>query len=315
MNGNNRQTPYGDGELQEKITSMNWKALFFGTPAFALLVLSIVLGFAASAAGEGSEEYTALGLSAVGCFVAFLVFTLCYMRAKRQIKAFIGEHVTRKLLAEVFEVEEYDGKGFMKKPYIVDSGLIHGWDECGGSDYLRGKYKGYNILFSDTTLYRVTETTDSDGDRSTIRDRIFVGQWMVIRHDRHVSTPLRLRDKAIFKTGARIAPNDIVTDNAAFNTRFQIESDGGQGAHLVLTPQFMDFLLNAEAKTKGYLLICFEGSSVHIGIHNNSNAFEPTGRQLRDIESLRRAHRADIKYLTDILDELMRNEFLFQKKR
>lgn len=282
-------------------------------PAIVLIILCIPLALIANAMGDGADAFGTLMLCAVAAFAGAFILLLCFFKSKGNMKAFVSENITRGLLSEVFEVEEYRPTGSIHCNDIQGSGLVNDWQECGGSDYVRGRYRGHNIIFSDMHLERVHKVKESDGTYSKQKQTIFKGQWMFLEHDQDLTAPLIVREKAFFPPVISRTPSDIQTENDSFNKRFQLLTTDGHTAFFILTPHFMEFITAADAKANGNTLISFYGNRVCIAIDNDRDSFEANAKQLKDIRRLRQAQRADIKYLTDIIDELMRNDFLFKQ--
>lgn len=310
---NGQAAPLTDSELQENIAALTRKSKGFLIPAIVLVILCIPLALIANAGGEGSDGFAALMSTAVAAFIGGFILLLCFFKVKGKIKVFVSENVTRGLLCEVFEVEQYNPTGQIDCSQIQGSGLVDGWQQCGGSDYVRGRYMGHNIEFSDIHLERVYKAKDSDGNYTKEKQTIFKGQWIILEHDKDLSAPLIVREKAFFPPLISRTPSDIETENDGFNKRFQLLTTDGHTAFLILTPHFMEFITTADAKANGNTLMSFYGNRISIAIDNDSDSFEVSAKQLKDIEGLRQAQRADIKYLTNIIDELMQNDFLFHQ--
>lgn len=227
-----------------------------------------------------------------------------------ELKAFLSEHVTRLILEEAFEVDEYMHKGSISENTIKSAELFEGWNTYTGNDYVRGKYKGHDIQFCDVHLENVSEDSEYGEQRSTI----FRGPWIILEHVRDFPSPVRVRERSFLRRRWIFQKrNEIKTENAAFNKQFQILARDGHTAFLILTPHFMEFLISADEKAKGDTLICFDGSSICIAIHNDKDSFGASGKMLKDVAKIRESHKNDLKYLTDILDELMQNDYLFNQ--
>lgn len=313
MKENVQTAALNDADIQARLNVMRKSANTRLLTFFILFVTLCGLGIWASIAeknGKDIPQVITWGILAL--FLAAVVMFFMAVGKKSKIKAFISENITRGLLEEVFEVKEYEHKAHISTDLIRSAGLIGNWDRCEGSDLVRGKYKGHNILFSDISLKEKRERRNSDGDIETDWITVFQGPWIIIEHDRRLAAPLRLREKPPL-IGAKMT-SGIETENAAFNSRFQILTSDGHTAFLVLTPHFMEFITSADTKANGFTNMCFEENIICIAVQNDHDSFEASGQQLKDINLLRTNQRGEITYLTDILDELMKNDYLFGGK-
>ena len=266
---------------------------------------------------EGTPFIAALILCAAAFLTGFVLRSVLISK-KKKLKALISENVTRNILETVFEVSEYSAKDNIKASVIRSANLIiDDWHRCTGNDFVRGCYKGHKIQFSDVMLeeevQEETRETDDDGATSTryhtTYEKRFKGQWIIIEMSKEFSAWLRLREK-----GKReFLKSNIETENVAFNKQFQIETSDPHTAFLILTPHFMEVITAADQKAHGKTFMFFSGREIHIAIDNNRDLFdsESKNKKTEDISELRESHRNDIKYLTDIMDLLMKNEKLF----
>lgn len=297
-----------DTEMQDKINTMK-KTARIQLIAFAvLLAIGLTPVIWTAATGNDLQETPPAIMAAVVVLIsAGSVMFILSVRTENKLKAFVSVNITHNLLAEVFEVDEYNHGGSVSLDGVRASGLVDDWDRCGGAgDLMRGKYKGRGISFSDMKLERRAERKNySTKEKEDYWETVFEGIWIFLEHDRDVASPLRVRERSAFGGG-----NSIETENAAFNNQFQILTQDGHTAFLILTPQFMEYLVSADAKARGVTKICFSGNTTCIAIANNRNNFESPGKY-KDIEKIREAQRGEIRYLTAILDELLKNDYLY----
>lgn len=242
-------------------------------------------------------------------FALIFVSTILYNKRKNELKAFISEHITYNLLNNTFDVELYDHKRHIDEHIIKRLKLVRGWNRINGSDYVKGRYKGYPIEFSDILLEDVSTSTDANGNTKQDRTKIFEGPMIFLTHNRGITSPLVLRERQFLNNRGG---SNIQTENVAFNKQFQIQCQDGHTAFLILTPHFMEYITQMDEKAHGTTYIHFGSGFIYLAINNNRNLFEASNRELQDISLLRARQEEDIAYLTGILDEIMKNEYLFK---
>lgn len=302
-NGGQTASRLSDEELREKLRKLRLQSVL-SKAGLAVFSLGAVISLAAA-------NWALLALFVIADIVSAVFAAGCSGQAKK----LVGINVVRDALGEVFAIEEYIPGNFIGEAAVSEARLVHNWNESTGSDFVRGRYKGVGFIFSDVHLEDVQETTDSDGDTHETRTTRFRGQWMVLELRKNTGHTVRLREREQRKLSGNYTKqgkSDVETENAAFNQMFQIQTDDPHTAFYVLTPHFMDAIVAADQRASGRTYMCFMGDRVHIAVDNGRDSFElKRGGETRNIDALRARIRGEVKYITDIADELLRNTSLF----
>lgn len=234
----------------------------------------------------------------------------------KQIKEYMSRYLVNGVLRERFSVSSYQPMSRMADSVVRGAGLIDDWDRADGSDYVEGRYEDMEFCLSDLHLERKETHVDSKGRTTTTYVTVFQGLWLTCRLARQIQTMVRVLEnrKGLFGGYAK-SHSDVETESATFNEKFQILTDDPHTAFYVLTPHFMEYMLNADALAQGRIYFCFKESVVHIAIHTGKDLFElKSGENLSDLEGMRNRLRGEVRYITDILDELRKNEYLFSEE-
>ena len=282
----------------------------------ACVPVCVVVGFACMALFASREMWIGLIASIVVAlaFAALLFFTANSKTTK--LKDLMGSAVTLPLLREVFEVTSYLPGGHISGQEIRSAGLIGDWDKIAGSDFIEGTYKGIQIRYSDLHLEREEEYYD-EGKRKTRYITVFKGQWLICDFQKELAAALRLFER---KSGTKwnsvrdMSRSSIETENIEFNKKFKILTADGHTAFYVLTPHFMEHLLAADETADAASFFCFMDGRVHIALYSGRDSFELKGVKVSDMEAVRNKFRRDLKYMTDIMDELLINDTLFKRQ-
>lgn len=246
-----------------------------------------------------------LGMFAGLCGIALLIWGIVKITsANRGAKNAVGVQIVTAALQEVFDEVEYLPHSHLDESvvYNTDMGFPFDVDKITGSDYVRGNYRGAEIEMSDMRLINITYTTDSKGRSHRQETTVFEGLWLICDFGKALSADLRLSERsALF---GKLAIGGIKTESEAFNQRFHIQSQSQHDAFYILTPHMMEYILSMDAKGGGdtYMRFLKEGK-VHIAINSGRNAFE-MGSLNTDVAALRQKFVAEIRYVTDIIDEL-----------
>lgn len=295
-----------DEELAGKLLSLNKKASTMLILAGVSVVGIFVLWFAHPLAGAAM-------------FIPAAVFVIMSSKVSGTAKSLLANNVTRDIISEVFDECIYAAHYRLPDETLREAALIPDWDRASGSDLVSAKYKGHTINFSDIELEERVDRTDSDGDTSTSYITKFKGQWIILELGRAVPAKLRLREniersgklsKKIF--GERIEnKSDLQTENEAFNKRFQILTEDPQSAFNILTPHFIEFIMHVDNAANAETDICFIENRVHIACHTGRDSFELQKNDGANLEQIRMRMRFELRYITSIADELLKNEYLF----
>jgi hypothetical protein len=246
--------------------------------------------------------------------VWFVLAAVIYIYAEKQtknLKNILGNDVILPILREVFGIKEYIPNKCLSAKTVKESSLVGSWDRINGSDYVEGSYRGIDFIYSDLHLEREEkeEVMDSDGGRRTEVSyvTVFKGQWLVCDFGMELAATVNVkRDKGW---------GGIQTENIEFNKKYQIYSEDPHTAFYLLTPQFMEYLTAAvkEADALTYLSFRKDGK-VHIALNSGRDSFEFTRVKPAELNGMRRRFRRELKYLTGVMDELMKNDKLYKKQ-
>ena len=291
-----------DSELDARLRVLSLKALPYQILALVCFVaasISVILGGILDAKIAGVLGF--LGSCAV--FAAVSVRGNVHLS---KMKRLVSDNITRNALEEAFSDITYDPKRCISRDLLEKARYRKDWHIYRGSDYISGKYKGVDFLFSDINL-------ESGGKNSRT---VFFGQWLVVALGREIPSPVvvseRWRDEKV-KSGAlgdRQDISDIQTENEAFNEQFIIKTGDAQMAFYILTPHFMEYIVSADKVANGKTHLCFTGNQVHIALHTRRDFFEVV--TYKDLAKCRAKIKCEVKYITDFIDELFHNEWLFK---
>lgn len=296
-----------DAELAGKLHALNSRAKVTKTLAL-ICAVTVVLMFV-----FGSWPI------AIVAIIGALVFGVLHGGASSTAKTLLANNITRDIISEVFDESIYAANQRLPDELILEANVIYNWDRASGSDLVTAKYKGHNISFSDVELEEKVETEDDEGNTSTSYVTKFKGQWLVCELDRDVPSKLRLRENVerTGKVGKKFfgeryeKKSDVQTENQAFNTRFQILTNDPHGAFYILTPHFMEFILKADDAANAQTYLSFVENRVHILSYTGKDSFELQKNDGVNLDQIRARMRGELRYITSILDELLKNKYLF----
>ena len=244
-------------------------------------------------------EFSILAIIAIVLLVAFFALLWVGIGSFGKATKMFKEVVVSDALASIIGECVYRPEQSISRDRIEAAGLFSEWNKFHGEDYLSGTYKGHHIEFSDIHL----EHEYTDNKDQTITDTIFRGHWITCRLAK--SLP------AIIRLGEGEGKSNAETENVAFNQKYRIYTDDPHYMFYVLTPHFMEYIVAADEKASARTYFYFAGNMVHIAVYNDRNIFEISSADSNDPDKARERVKNEMKYITGILDELLRNEYLF----
>lgn len=187
-----------------------------------------------------------------------------------------------------------ENKGFVYKPYygvetvdLIRSRLFREFDYENGDDTVSGEIKsikngnGVKFYFGDIVLKNLKQEKDSysflaetliPAYRSRKRtDIIFKGIFFKADFNKFIDSSTFIMSFGAPKGNLK----EIKVDNVLFNEKFKVFSDDIQNAFYILTPAFMERVLELYNHFKTDINISFLKGTIYIAIETGINSFEP----------------------------------------
>jgi len=298
----------GPAELTARIKSARKKVrqcvLFGFLSLFAAVIVVVLLG-----------PYEAIGPLVFFLAILFLILSLFFFLHRYSYRSIPGNliktNIVCELLAETFELESYLQNGCFTKEQINSSLLFDHCSECNGSDLVKGKYKGVPIEFCDITLKKQCRLSD---DNYTIVT-VFKGQWLEIGLKKNLDSPVYLAERTGNALTGCVKMQEVKTDSDAFNKKYRVLAENQQTALYILTPHFMEYITAADNAADSATYFCFSGSRAIIAMgsrRNRRDLFE-IDKPKKSMDWFRSKMKSDLRYITGVIDELLKNEYLFER--
>lgn len=302
------KTFLSDAQLSEHIQQQR-KKLTTGYVLAGIGAVLVIVGLA----GFMSENTNLFLLLFLGAILIGLGLAL-NGKIHKAIKKLLSDNLMPPVLQEIFQSATHQPFGRLPDGivYGIEMGLPT-FNEVSGSDYIRGTYQGLQVEMSDLELvHHECRRVYINGKWQTqeTRTTVFKGQWLVCDFGKELAADILLREKGMLD----FSRSSVETESEAFNKRFCIRSSDGHSVFYILTPHMMEYILTMDDKGGGATRIRFtrEGK-VHIAIHNNRDALQIKAGDYGDLDKIRDQFRSDIRYMTDLIDELRLVDTIYKK--
>lgn len=234
-----------------------------------------------------------------------LYYIVCYQYYVKQYALLYKKTVLLTELEAVFEQVKVDFEEGFSEEEIERTCLVETYNRFHSDDYIEGVYKNCHFRRSDVRIQNVQST-----GKSTTVVTMFEGPWMIFEFPKQFSRYTIIKEKEFLSNGkpggwfSRYSDAEKVKfEDARFNERFVVYTTDGQEAFYLLTPHFMERLMEVEASVEGRFYFGFVENCFHVAIDNQKNAFEPSlMREVNefDIQSVRK----EVKMIAEMIDLL-----------
>lgn len=171
-------------------------------------------------------------------------------------------------------------------------GLVPSWDRAKYEDLLMGERSSTPFSFYEAHLEEKRTTTDGKGRTRTTWVTVFRGQCLVAKfHKPFVGVTKVFRDSGMFNVFLKIGQKGerVRLEDPLFEKAFEVFSTDQIEARFILTPDFMERLIQLEKTFKGRKLRCaFSGGEMLVCVEGK-NLFEPGSmhRPMTDLARVR----------------------------
>jgi hypothetical protein len=266
----------------------------------ALLILAI-LGFLV--AGQyGVFIGIPLGIAGV---VLLVMGTSEFNKISKNFK----EEVVGKLVAEFVDNGVFNSHSGLSQAEVYSTEFIKRADRFHTEDYLSGSMEDVNFVSSDVVLEERHVEHTKNGTR-TYYETYYKGRVFIFEFNKDFEGFLQVleRGRPLSNRGFK----KVKLESVDFNKKFKTYSTSEHSAFYVLTPHFMEALMQFEKNNKGTIQFSFIGNRLCIGINNFRDTFElQMFRKLDD--SVFEEFKRDLLVIKEVITELKLNNNIFKK--
>ena len=290
-----------DLELKRKnIKKNNFLRTLIG---FVVLVISIVLGFATEI----------LFLMFIG-ILAFAILLIINGTKKSEFTKHFKENIVRKLVQEELGTEAYyDPKGSLKLSEINSVKCTSGPDRWNLGDYIHCSYNGVPYEICDCHFEERRVTRDSKGNRQVRYVTFFKGRIIKIDFQRDLNINMKIVNQGPMGFDSERLTK-FETEVIDFNKKFKCYVDNTENGFYILTPMFIQKLLELEKMFRGGLVFAFKYNNLYVFINDSSDSLEVSFNKPLNGEQIERI-RGEIILPATIINEFRIDDDKFNINR
>ena len=297
-----KNTTMSDEQLTQELKSHNSASKAAGIVMVIGIILMIIgiIGFTIS-------------LIVAGLVIAIIAGVIRNGR-KSTIKKQLSDNLVKSALEDVFDNVIYEPFKAMPSSLVWESDMMLpvSFNTVEGSDHIKASYKGLDIEMGDVSLVDSGEIYNDETQMyEKVESTVFRGQWLVCDFGRELVSDVKLAARS--RADRALKKASIKTENEEFNKRFTIVSDNEQEAFYILTPHMMEYIMSMADKGGGEVYMSFlRKGKLHIAVKTNRDFFE-MGSGSPDAAALRRKFTGEIRYFTDLIDELKLTDTIYKQ--
>lgn len=180
--------------------------------------------------------------------------------------------IAEPVLRNCFESYRYlPEQGFSSKE-LKDFQLFTVVDRVHTEDYIEGDYKNVGYRQSDVIIEHYMEDTYRT---------IFSGRLAIYDFKKNLTGQIAIIEKG-YSGASLTGMQKVQMENMAFNQRFNVYATNAHVAFYLLTPQFMEYIM--ELNTRGELYLRFSANKVFLLRNHVTGVFQPDMRTTMDIQ-------------------------------
>lgn len=292
---NNGEKKYEQDRQLAKLARVKRVASFlFRTGLFLLVAVGVtmIVCYVIGAEYPMPIIFIAAGVMFACLFGGMIVGSVSGNKAK-QIAV---EHTPIVLKQVMDKLESYEAHGGVGWEFLDEELGLPSYDRIGGcGDHVKGVIRGIPIEFNEFYLEEERTERDEDGDTRTYYSTVFSGLIAICKHDKELACDVTVSQITRYIGSTKTESEDF---NKAFSTRAESDLE----LFRLLTPQYMERLMQASGGRRGLLSLCFKKDGTLYLVIRNLDLFEANGAS--STEELQKHIEGEVHLLGDILETL-----------
>ncbi|QMS85828.1 DUF3137 domain-containing protein [Candidatus Xianfuyuplasma coldseepsis] len=285
--------------LEQYVTkkSKSEKKVYIGG---ALIILAVLLFLA----GIEFLIFIAIPVGIAGFIVAGIGFSE-FNRLSKQFKV----QVVTSLVEQFVDNGHFDPHRGLSQNAVYSTEFLKRADRFHSEDFLSGSMEGVDFISSDVKLEERHVQHTKNGTR-VYYETYFLGRVFVFDFNKPFDGFLQVLENG--RPRVNRGYNKVQLESIAFNKKFKTYATNDHSAFYVLTPHFMEALLDFEKNNRGNIRFSFIDNHLYIGINNFRDTFELQMFRKLDQHIFDEFQR-DLFVIKDVITELKLNQNIFKK--
>lgn len=218
--------------------------------------------------------------------------------------------VVTELVASFVDDGKFDPHQGLPQGVVYSTEFLKRADRFHSEDFLSGSMDGVQFISSDVKLEERHVERTENGTREYY-ETYFLGRVFRFEFNKSFDGYLQVLEKG--SPVIKRKYNKVKLESIVFNKKFRTFATSEHSAFYVLTPHFMEALMNFEKNNKGRISFSFIDNHLFIGINNFKDTFELKMFRKLD-ESVFDEFKKDLFVIKEVISELRLNNNIFKKE-
>ena len=248
-----------------------------------------------------------IGLSVMGAgAIVMIKYSEKEDKYIKQYKSYFVKNILDSIFDNVVYIPD---KGIPEE--VIENARIIEMGSYRSNDYIEADYNGVHFIQSDVYTYY---------DYDNGRVNYFLGRWIIFNFNKAFKNNIQIIPKSYkhskkFKNfrSKDLEYKKVETEDVEFNNQFKVLAQNTHDVFYVLTPQMMERIKTLSNSIYGDVILYFNNNQLHIGINNDTNAFEVGIDNEIDIELEKHRILHDINLITTFIKDLQLDVTIFKQ--
>ncbi len=218
--------------------------------------------------------------------------------------------VVTELVTSFVDEGKFDPHQGLPQGVVYATEFLKRADRFHSEDFLSGSMDGVQFISSDVKLEERHVERTENGTREYY-ETYFLGRIFRFEFNKSFEGYLQVLEKG--RPVVKRKFNKVKLESVVFNKKFKTFATSEHSAFYVLTPHFMEALMNFEKNNKGNISFSFIDNHLFIGINNFKDTFELKMFRKLD-ESVFEEFKRDLFVIKEVVSELRLNNNIFKKE-
>lgn len=252
---------------------------------------------------------TVTTILAVIAIIAGLTYAIIGFSAFSSLGKQFKVEVLTDLVGTFVDNGRFDPNRGLSQGDVYDTEFLKRADRFHSEDYLSGSMDGVRFESSDVKLEERHVEHTKNGTR-TYYETYFLGRVFIFDFNKAFEGYLQVLEKG--RPIRNRGYNKVKLESIDFNKKFKTYATSDHSAFYVLTPHFMEALMDFEKNNRGSISFSFLDTKLYIGINNFRDTFEL--RMFRPLDQrIFDEFKRDLLVIKEVITELRLNNNIFKK--
>lgn len=250
------------------------------------------------------QEIPALGI--IFALGGFIVLVTGFIKFSNLARNFKNKYLPE-LINEILPGSKYDAKGGLSKDAVYGSGFLKKADRFTTGDLIVGKIGDVDFSTCDLKLEE-RHTRHTKNGTQTYYIAYFTGRFFEFDFNKNFKGKVITTEGSITTWGKGLSKIEL--ESIDYNKKFKTYTNEEHSAFYILTPHFMESIMELERRNPGTISLSFNGNRLNIGINNSKDTFELSLFKKID-QGLVNGFKNDLLVIKGIVEELKLNRNIF----